>query len=188
MRPGISAQRRKDTPMAAGADRCAGGCRNGDAGRRRTVYSQPDFAAAKCRWVLTRTTSRPSRSLCLAGAIDDPLSAQEFLGATAGAGSCASRSDGDFRLLASARLATARTSIHFRWKESPSQRWSPFADINSVLPGYFDTMRIPLLSGRVLDARDAEKPVTVIDETLARRFFAGENPIGRTDSRALGRV
>ena len=67
----------------------------------------------------------------------------------------------------------------FSIEGKPKPRVEPFADINSVLPGYFDTMRIPLLNGRVLDGRDAAKSVTVIDETLARRFFAGENAIGR---------
>jgi predicted permease len=67
----------------------------------------------------------------------------------------------------------------FSVEGKPKLKVDPLAGINSVLPGYFDTMRIPVLSGRVLDARDDEKPVTVIDETIARRFFNGENPIGR---------
>jgi putative ABC transport system permease protein len=50
-----------------------------------------------------------------------------------------------------------------------------------VSPSYFGALRIKLLSGRVL--RDADKagapPVAVINETLARREFPGENPVGR---------
>jgi len=50
-----------------------------------------------------------------------------------------------------------------------------------VSPGYFRTMGIPMVRGRDFDQRDLRHPnhVTIIDETLARRFFAGEDPIGK---------
>jgi putative ABC transport system permease protein len=51
----------------------------------------------------------------------------------------------------------------------------------AVTPGYIETMRIPLLRGRLLDERDsAGAPVSVlINESLARRRFASLNPIGQ---------
>lgn len=50
----------------------------------------------------------------------------------------------------------------------------------AVTPGYFETMRIPLRAGRLLDARDRPgAPVAiVINESLARRMFGDRNPIG----------
>jgi putative ABC transport system permease protein len=47
--------------------------------------------------------------------------------------------------------------------------------------GYFDVMRIPLLAGRPPDARDdAAAPArVVVSASLARRLFAGEQPLGR---------
>ena len=50
-----------------------------------------------------------------------------------------------------------------------------------VDPSYFDVMQIPLLRGRVLAPGDDEHsaPVAVIDEALARRYFAGQDPVGR---------
>ncbi|MGH9583095.1 MAG: ABC transporter permease, partial [Bryobacteraceae bacterium] len=52
---------------------------------------------------------------------------------------------------------------------------------NAVGPGYFATMGIPLLAGRVFSPRDtANSPkVAVINETMARQFFPGGSPIGR---------
>ena len=63
----------------------------------------------------------------------------------------------------------------------PRQPVAPLADLNTVSAGYFKTMHIPLLRGRLFTARDRQgaTPVTLIDETFARRFFAGQDPLGR---------
>ena len=55
------------------------------------------------------------------------------------------------------------------------------ASFESVGPGYFRTMGIPLRAGRDFGARDSGQapPVAVINETMARLHFPGENPIGR---------
>ena len=55
------------------------------------------------------------------------------------------------------------------------------ADYRDVTPNYFATMGIPLLKGRIFSEQDnLDRPrVVMIDETLARRFFPNENPIGR---------
>src|SRR5262245_74341 len=51
----------------------------------------------------------------------------------------------------------------------------------AVSPDYFHTLGIPLLAGRSFVERDTEtaEPVVIINETLARRFFPNENPIGQ---------
>jgi predicted permease len=48
-------------------------------------------------------------------------------------------------------------------------------------PGFFETLRIPLLHGRVFDARDrADTPrVAVVTETMARKHFGAVNAVGR---------
>ena len=50
-----------------------------------------------------------------------------------------------------------------------------------VGPGYFRTLRIPLLDGREFTAHDdaTAEPVIVVNQSFARRFFAGANPVGR---------
>lgn len=58
----------------------------------------------------------------------------------------------------------------------------PQADIRAATPGYFETMKIPLLRGRLFDERDRQEApaVMVVNETLARRYLAGRDPIDRT--------
>ena len=53
--------------------------------------------------------------------------------------------------------------------------------INTVSPGYFETLGIPILSGRDFADADREKapPVAIVNETLARRFWPGEDPLGK---------
>jgi putative ABC transport system permease protein len=74
-------------------------------------------------------------------------------------------------------------------KAPPANGEEPRADIRMATPGYFETMKIALLKGRVIDDRDrAGLPATmVINDTLARRFFAGEDPIGKVVRNAHGR-
>ncbi|HUE02466.1 MAG TPA: ABC transporter permease [Bryobacteraceae bacterium] len=52
--------------------------------------------------------------------------------------------------------------------------------IDLVEPGYFSTLRIPLLRGRTFAGDDSlgAPRVAVINETMARRFWSGRNPIG----------
>jgi predicted permease len=55
------------------------------------------------------------------------------------------------------------------------------AFMNSVSPGYWKTMGIPLLEGRDFDSRDAGKKTTVaiVNRKFAEHFFGANTPIGR---------
>jgi predicted permease len=50
-----------------------------------------------------------------------------------------------------------------------------------VAPRYFETLKIPLISGRDFTARDARGApgVVIVNEALARQRWPGENPIGK---------
>jgi putative ABC transport system permease protein len=63
----------------------------------------------------------------------------------------------------------------------PSRATIPQADFNPISPEYIKTMRIPLLRGRVFTEADTGKspPVILINETMARRFWPNESPIGK---------
>jgi putative ABC transport system permease protein len=52
---------------------------------------------------------------------------------------------------------------------------------SAISPAYFRTLKTPLLTGREIDDRDLPngRPVAIINETMARQYFTGENPIGR---------
>ena len=85
----------------------------------------------------------------------------------------------------------------YQWK--PTEK--PYLDMNAVTAKYFETMGIPILLGR--DFRDEDNPVVtsdppdhfapgpsadekvgprrvaIINETMAKRFFGRDNPLGR---------
>lgn len=75
------------------------------------------------------------------------------------------------------------------WNRAIRTDWSKalsgddaLACFNYVSPGYFQTLHMTLLAGRNFTGGDtmAGPGVAVVNETLARRFFPGLNPLGRT--------
>jgi putative ABC transport system permease protein len=62
---------------------------------------------------------------------------------------------------------------------SPDQR--PQSLIARAAPEYFATMKIPLLRGRIFAAQDSNNapPEVMISDTLARRYFAGQDAVGQ---------
>ncbi len=58
---------------------------------------------------------------------------------------------------------------------------NPNGDFQAVTPGYFEAMGLGLARGRFLAAADREDstPVAVINETMASRYWPGEDAIGR---------
>ncbi len=65
----------------------------------------------------------------------------------------------------------------------------PRAEVQSASPGYFQTVGIPLLRGRLLDERDiAEREiVAVISDSMARQFFPNADAVGARISTDNGR-
>ena len=55
------------------------------------------------------------------------------------------------------------------------------AYFNFISPGYFETMRTPLLEGRDFNAADTKTSakVAIVNKALARRFFPNSNPVGK---------
>ncbi len=57
----------------------------------------------------------------------------------------------------------------------------PLAHFRVITPGYFETMRIPMVSGRSLTSADREgtSPVAVVSQKFAERTWPGADPVGR---------
>jgi predicted permease len=49
-----------------------------------------------------------------------------------------------------------------------------------VTPGYFDVLGLRLMAGRDFQESDAGRPVAIVNETLARQYWPGQNPVGRS--------
>jgi hypothetical protein len=50
----------------------------------------------------------------------------------------------------------------------------------AVSPGWLETMKIPLVDGRDFRASDAAPGVAIVNETFAKQYFNGENPLGKS--------
>jgi putative ABC transport system permease protein len=66
-------------------------------------------------------------------------------------------------------------------RAEPATRVSQTTQITSVTPEYFSVLAIPILSGRGFTEQDREgaPPVVVINQTMARRHWAGADPVGQ---------
>jgi putative ABC transport system permease protein len=75
----------------------------------------------------------------------------------------------------------AATSFTIEGAPPPAAGQKPSADVRVIDPGFFRTMGIPLLKGRTFTEREASEPagVVIINETMAERYFPGEDPIGK---------
>ena len=65
-------------------------------------------------------------------------------------------------------------------RESEARTWPEIA-VRRTTPGYFPTMRVPLVRGRLLHESDdtAAPPVVLVNEAAARRFFEHRDPLGQ---------
>jgi putative ABC transport system permease protein len=73
------------------------------------------------------------------------------------------------------------TSFLIEGRESPAALEKPLTEYRTISPDYFRAMGIALLKGRDFSSVDHENApgVVIINETMARRFFPNEDPIGK---------
>jgi predicted permease len=79
-------------------------------------------------------------------------------------------------------LSGSEITFNFDVEERPLPKGQqPIAQINSVTPDYFKTVRVLLLKGRAFTDRDnrTAPPVAIVSESFAKKFFPGEDPIGK---------
>jgi putative ABC transport system permease protein len=80
---------------------------------------------------------------------------------------------------ASMRSWEGRPSIEGQ-SEAEAAR-NPMVDIEVVSPNFFTTLGLPIVRGRAFSDADREgaAPVTIVSESIARRFWPGADPIGK---------
>jgi putative ABC transport system permease protein len=80
-------------------------------------------------------------------------------------------------------LAENRSSSSFIPEgTAPAPGEAPTAQFRVVTPGFHKTLEMPTLHGRAFDERDTEtasSPVAIINQTLAKRIYGDENPLGK---------
>lgn len=79
-------------------------------------------------------------------------------------------------------MTNDRAVVTFEDPEHPvPEGQQPSADVAPVSPGYFSTMRIPLLEGRDFSERDDENTpqVMIVNQAFAQKFFPGESVLGK---------
>jgi putative ABC transport system permease protein len=77
------------------------------------------------------------------------------------------------------------SSSDFRVRGTPPRMPVFPIELRFVTPGYFQALGIPVRRGRAFTLQDDPNapPVIVINETLARRSFPGEDPVGKDTTR-----
>ena len=72
-------------------------------------------------------------------------------------------------------------TVNFAGRPEPPPGQKPAVVTRVISPNYFSTMNIPLLSGRNVNDQDREDgpAVAVINETMARRFWPNQEPVGQ---------
>jgi predicted permease len=75
----------------------------------------------------------------------------------------------------------AAETIEVEGRPNPKDQRPPAVNYNVIGPGYFDTMRIPLLRGRGFTERDTETAprVAIVNQFMADRLWPGEEAIGK---------
>jgi putative ABC transport system permease protein len=82
----------------------------------------------------------------------------------------------------------AATGFTVEGRPEPEAGQRPTTDVRVTDAGYFRAMNIPLISGRVFTEQEAteKRNVAVINDAMARKHFAGEDPLGKRVTVRMG--
>ena len=73
------------------------------------------------------------------------------------------------------------SSFYIQGRPRASNDPGPHGSIRQISPGYFSTLRIPVLQGREFTDEDRQntEQVAIVDEVLARQYWPGQSPLGQ---------
>ena len=76
---------------------------------------------------------------------------------------------------------TEATGFNLESGPAPNAQGILLAHRRVVTPGYFEAMRMTIVAGRPFDHRDGDGgvPVVIVSQSLAERYWPGQNPIGK---------
>jgi len=82
------------------------------------------------------------------------------------------------------------TVVEGRPRPTEAEMFRTVAQDRGISPGYLETLRVPLVSGRAIDARDTRDatPVALVNEAMVRVHWPDEDPIGKRFSFGLGDI
>ncbi len=86
-------------------------------------------------------------------------------------------------------MSDVHVTITFNIQGRPVARGDePGEALGLAMPGYFETMRIPLVAGRLFSEQDGVKgpPTIIINQAFAEKYFPGMNPLGQHMQIRLG--
>ena len=76
-------------------------------------------------------------------------------------------------------LANSHWALNFRLPSEPPATEHDI-EYQQISSGYFDVLGIPIVMGRNFQPGDEARPVVVVNESMARRYFENVNPIGKS--------
>ena len=79
-------------------------------------------------------------------------------------------------------MSSSSATVTFNIQSRPVAKGDePSEALNLAMPGYFETMRIPLLAGRTFGPQDGltGHPTIIINQAFAKKYFPNQNPIGQ---------
>ena len=73
------------------------------------------------------------------------------------------------------------TSMRIEGKPEPREGEDSSSNVVRVMPGFFDTVGSRMIMGRPITEQDtaSSRQIAVINEAFAKKFFKGENPLGK---------
>ncbi len=86
-------------------------------------------------------------------------------------------------------MSDSNATISFNIEGRPVAKGDePGESLGVIMPGYFETMHVPLLAGRNFGEQDGTHalPVVIVNQAFARRYFPRENPVGKRIQVRLG--